>query len=353
MTSGTILDSEDFDFTGIFPTCTNGFSWISHHHNRNQESHKFTTLCSDFYKDEGLENRSSDFSILCRVLGLYLKHIESKGYGINLKSCCELFYYKLEKELMHSFKLKCTDSLQCYEKMTKKKSIRNFPTTISNICMKYYENVEEDTYKLLEHLFKIYYYIDLFKNRSQCTTTEMRKFQQKIIDLENYSCNNKSRLKAELEKIINVCEGYIIGWKDHHTAKHAAYLLTEKNWIGLRKMKLTELGDEILKKKRKKDVKTTEIMEQETIHSQLLMDNVTDDVTNTGLSNGTAFIGFSILIITFILYKYSTYFSFLKPSVRKLRRKFNKNNKNNLDFLNSFDVEYKNINDNIYKISYS
>ncbi|GAW84446.1 variable surface protein [Plasmodium gonderi] len=349
--TGTILKNEEFDIKGIFPTCSKNFSWNKEATRRESDADNFTILCSDFYNQVSHGHDTTQFSKLCRVLGLYLNHIKSRQNEIHVKSCCELFYYKLKKDIMHN--LNFTDANICYKSMMKKDDKRKFSTSISNICVNYSANIDEDTSKLLEHLFKIYYYIDLFKNPVQGTTTEMRKFKQEIIDLENYSCNNKIRLKEELENIINVCEGYIKGWKHHQTAKHAASLLTENNWIDLRKIKLTELGDEILKKHRTKDLRTTEMMQQKTLYSQSLMITVTDDVTNTRISIGTVFLTFSILIIIFILYKYTPYFSLLKPSVLKLRRNLKKNYKNNPDLMFSFDDEYKNSVDDSYKIAYS
>ncbi|GAW84165.1 variable surface protein [Plasmodium gonderi] len=327
-----------FDIKGIFPTCSKDFTWDKEATRRESDAHNFTILCSDFYNQVSHGRDTTQFSKLCRVLGLYLNHLERRSNDIDVKSCCELFYYKLEKELIPNFELKCNEPNECYKKMIEQKR-STFETKISNICMEYSGNIEQDTSELLNYLFKIYYYIDLFKNPQVSDTGKMRLFKGEIEHLENYDCKSKRRLKAELEKIIEICQGYINSWTLSPRI-HAAKLLTD-SWMKTRRMKIQNLNDQTFMKNGSDKVINNVIAQTEALEFQPLMDTMTGGDTHTGISVGIIFITFSILIIIFILYKYTSYFSFIKPSVWKLTRKLNKNKNNNLDFMYSFHDKYK------------
>ncbi|GAW83907.1 variable surface protein [Plasmodium gonderi] len=322
--SDTKSEDEDYDlsfiFNAMFYTCTEGFSWDKSIYRVGNEPNNFTALCSKFFTVQGIQNhRSQEFSSLCRVLGLYLNHIKKRETEINLKSCCELFYYKLKNDITDKFSLHCTyANKDSYKKMTEQR-VSNISTTISQICMQYSGDIEEDTSKLLEYLFNIYYYIDLLKNLQKCDTQEIRIFKENIENLEKCPCKNKNRLKAELEKIVNVCEGYIKNWNLHPIATHAADHLTHDSWIETRRKKLRGVDEENIR-----------IIEKhpETLKAHTL-------VADTLRSN------------------YTPYFSFIKTKVRKLRRNLHKNNKNIPEFMYSFDVQYKNSIDDRCKIAYS
>ncbi|GAW84149.1 variable surface protein [Plasmodium gonderi] len=354
MENDTELEDNDFDINGIFPTCTDVFDWNIHAIRRQDMANNFTQLCSNFYNNEMPGKHSTAFSQVCRVLGLYLNHIQVNVEVSKKKDWCKLFYYKLKKDIIEKYPLeKYPGAKEYYQKMTEIYN-RKFETRISNICLKYFVNIDKDTYKTLEYLFEIYNCINVFKSNIKRTTENMRKFKGFIEKLEGHPYKYKKQLKGELEKILNICDAYIREWAaDKDFAKHASDLLTRKNWIEKRKSKLEELDKETLIRHGTDDAKNLEIEQPKVMDTPDLMRHVTDDVTNNGISIGTVFITFSILIIMFILYKYTTYFSFLQPNVRKLKRKLNKNNKNNLDIMYPFDVEQKNLIDDRYKIAYS
>ncbi|GAW83917.1 variable surface protein [Plasmodium gonderi] len=338
MMGDSILDDDDdFDINGIFPTCTDGFDWDIHSR-RSQLADDFTNLCSNFYNKEMPGNLSTPFSQVCRVLGLYLNHIEGNVEDTKKKDWCILFYYKLKKDIINKYPLKeCNNSKEYYRKMTEVNNAK-YGTRISSICMEYFVNIDQDTSKLLEYLFEIYNCINVFKTYQKRTTENMHKFKRYIQKLEEHHYKNKIQLKSELEKIINKCEFYIKEWNsDTHFAKHASDLLTFDNWIETRKRKLEELGKITLMNSGTYNLTNTEMQHTKVIGSPALMSYATDDVTNTGISIGT----------------HTPYFIFLKPRVKKLRKKLIKNNKNNREIMYSFDVENKNSVDDRYKIAYS
>ncbi|GAW84033.1 variable surface protein [Plasmodium gonderi] len=344
MTSDTISEDKDFDFNGIFPVCTDGFNWDKEAYRGEPDANKFTSLCSGFYIQESKGNRSTDFSKLCRVLALYLKYIGAKEEYVR-KNCCKLFYYKLKKDIIDIFlKNEYPEANVCYQKMIDYRK-NGLDIQISNICKDDFVNIDVDSCKIMENLFEIYNYINLFKSNSyQRTTQKMRDFMSCIKKLETHSDKYKNRLKEELDKIIKICVQYRNNWEGWH--KSASDLLTE-SWIEKRRIYFN--GEAA---KTKSIHVQTQTLESTVFDSQASMSTDTGGETSTGINIGMVFITFSIFIMIIILYKYTPYFSFLKPRVRKIRRRLNKNNKNNLDLMYSFDVEYKNLIHDRYNMAY-
>ncbi|GAW83902.1 variable surface protein [Plasmodium gonderi] len=347
MSSDTKSEDEYFDFNGIFPECTDGFDWDTGAFRGRGDANKFTTLCSGLNLKLTTENRSTEFSELCRVLGLYLKHIETNK-NEHAQRCCKLFYYNLKKDIIDNFTLKYTGSENCYRIMTEYRR-DNLDTQISSICLDHFVNIGNDTFKIMKNLFEIYKYINLFETQPiQRTTTNMHKFKSSIEKLETHLYKYKNQLKLELEKIIKRCEGYKKNWKTVLTGVHASYHLYDK-WIEERRIKINEENAGA----KKSNEGHGETLKTNVLRPKVLMHTGVDVETHTGISVGMIFITFSLLIIMFILYKYTPHFSFLKPRVRKLRRVLKKNNKKNLGLMDTFDFEYKNSLDDMYKIAYS
>ncbi|GAW84181.1 variable surface protein [Plasmodium gonderi] len=342
--NGTISERDDFNFNGMFHTCIYSFNWNIDEH-RSESDQKFTFLCSNYFNDviKGVGSPTI-FSKWCRVLCMYLEHIESSKRN-NAQECCKLFYYKLEKDIIDKFaKEKNINAKECYQKMIDYKR-ENINTTISEICKNYSEHIDQDTFTVLGYLFEIYEYIDIFKEMKRSDTQKMNAFQEKIFNLANYPYNNKSLLKEELEKIIDICKGYKIRWTVH-PYNYAADRITD-SWIN----KIRGKFDEEVEKRSIEHEKN--IPGINVIEPHALMNTGTDVVSNTGIGIGMVFISFSILIIMIILYKYTPYFSFLQPRLRKLRITFNKNKKYIPDFMYSFDVKYKNSVEHSHKIAYN
>ncbi|GAW84507.1 variable surface protein [Plasmodium gonderi] len=341
------MEKNEFDFTGIFPNCTDNFLWGIYEHRSSNSQQDFTKLCSRFKNNVTNSDYSThNFVQYCQVLGLYLEHIFNKKSSLEPKSCCKLFYYKLKKDIMDNFTLNCTEANNCYMKMIEQTGV-NISNEILGVCKDYFVHVDTDALKIMENLFEIYKDINLFNtNSSQRTTTKMHPFKSSIEKLEKHPDKYKSQLKTEFEKIIEICKGYKKNWT-YAPISHAASLLSDK-WIDETRKKINgEDTGETRSNERHRETLQTNVLEAEA-----LMGTMTEGETHTGISIGTIFITFSILIIMFILYKYTPYFSFLKPRERKLRR-LHKNKKNNMDFIHTFGVEYKNSVDNRYKISYS
>ncbi|GAW84435.1 variable surface protein [Plasmodium gonderi] len=337
MESNPKLESESFDINGIFPTCTDGFSWESDDHSN--ASHEYTTLCSKFYIAHETGNNSPHFSKLCRLLALYLDYITTKEDEESMKkNCCILFYYKMKKDIIDNFASnKNTNAKDYYEKMTEQGQPK-ISTTISKICMSYSPIIDDDVFKIIENLFEIYKWINIFNTKwRQRTTANIPNFRSWIEKLVNHPDKYKNQLMNELDKIIQIFKSYKSSWKSCPLGTHLLPYISEE-WIEGIKIKINA---------KSANTKETEALNPpdliipggngekqgtKSASSQALISSGTNSETNTGMSVGMIFISSSILI-------YTPYFSFLKPTVRKLRRMLNKNNKNNLGLMNTFYFE--------------
>ncbi|GAW84399.1 variable surface protein [Plasmodium gonderi] len=355
----------DFDLTDIFPSCRNDFdnSWSKR--SVGNLYNEYSKVCVDYKNNIAARHvGGQDFQTDCIALGLYLNYINDKnnsGKEFYLETSCKYFFYKL-KHLVNKHNGNCNNTVECYKKFFKKNENEHVQRiSVPQVCLKYANDydIHGDTLKIMEYLDEIYKWINRFNNNKwERTTVNVQKFTPWIEKLENHLNKYKGQLNAELEKIIQICESYRKIWRnDKVLAVHALYYLSEK-WINERRMKINGTDTEsngsnalyapaLIRPGTNGETKDT----KESI-SQALISTAVNGETDTGISVGMIFISFSILIIMFILYKYTPYFSFLKPEVRNLRRKLNKNNKNNLDFVYSFDVEYKCLTDNRYKIAY-
>ncbi|GAW84579.1 variable surface protein [Plasmodium gonderi] len=162
--SEPIPKRSDFDFTGIFPKCYEGFSWDLMINRLQSETQKFTALCSDFLNAvKTYPFHSNELIQYYRILSLYLHHIGNKINNENVEKCCKYFYYKLKKLLLDPYKCNCGGTDKCYEKM-KKLERKNLGIQISDICRNHFIDIDAHTSKILERLDEIYNLIELFKN---------------------------------------------------------------------------------------------------------------------------------------------------------------------------------------------
>ncbi|GAW83924.1 variable surface protein [Plasmodium gonderi] len=310
-----------FNFSGLFPECRNEFDKLWFKSQRDRDRTSYSAICSDFriniqqnsyWYDTSLEN-------ICIQLLYYLNYIDSKIQDVNynLRENCIYFYYKL-KYIVHKYGGSCGTSKNCYNVMRNaKKTVR---INISDVCMQHFTDIDEQTLKIIEILDEIYNWINLFTNRQHRSTKNMRDFKRCFEKLEQHPYKNRSHVKEELEKIIEVCEGYRNSWKSCPIGRHALDYLTH-DWIQQKRMNINRTYTEITGN----EERLRETLMPKALGSDISMSYVIDDVENTGI----------------------------KPKVWKLRRKFYKNKKNNVDFMYSFDVEHKNTIDDRYKIAYS
>ncbi|GAW84606.1 variable surface protein [Plasmodium gonderi] len=333
------INGKDLDFNSIFPTCINGFNWAPHLHTGNQLFHKLTTLCSAF-RLEVTSHTLSDHSFInnCNILSLYLDHITKRINDDNKEACCKYFYYKLKKYILNNRDCNCSGSKDCYEKLIEKIGI-NSEAQISDICWNHVINIDTDTFSTLEKLDNLYSTFNTFNNAALPNKSDIYKFIYALKDLEKSIDKYHDSFKLSLQQA---------------NADYISFVKTLEEKGPQGKILLIYLKQDGYINGILKVVLGTNEKEEST-EGNTNIGAIIDAYTDSGAGTGTGIVilTFAILVTVYILYKYTPYFSFLKPRVRKLRKVLKKNNKNYLDFMGRFDVEYKNSIDDEHKISYS
>ncbi|GAW84105.1 variable surface protein [Plasmodium gonderi] len=316
------------DFSGLFPTYSEGFSWEYYKHN-GQVFNNYIHLWSDIYKELGDDDRYTDFSRFCTMLAIYLNHIRTKNIK-NIQSCCKYFYYKLNKYIIEKFSPKCINPYDCYKKMAAKR-VQKLYISISEICLKsinYPQDIDESIFPIfvkVDNLYNAFTKLNTVKPPSKSNLDDFRWSMKQLETHQNEYNETFIKFLADVNNLfINFVKGLDI--IDLGVEGVLCYIKMEEREKGILKIK----------------------------QSMSVQDSVTETATNAdtykdedigvGTGMGIGFLSFSILII------YTPYFSFLQTRVRKLRRVMKKNNICNLDLMHASNVEYKNSIDDTYKI---
>ncbi|GAW83946.1 variable surface protein [Plasmodium gonderi] len=301
----TINPNQDFNFEEIFPKCRNNFNSFNKY-NTWEYINNYSKLCNDFGQSINLRYGEVAFQDSCIILGAYLESIKDKknrDSEFNIRPYCNYFYYKL-KALVKLYEAECDTANDCYTKWMQKRQgvIRiTVPTVCNNIDVQKLNNSIFDTMKYLDKLFENLEELKRYINRkdfiqaSQVATSCKEKYENLVVISK--SMNNQS--------FINLLNEY--------NEDYVQFINKIKEQEGIQKMA---------------------------------------QVATTTNEAGVVLLTFSIIIIMFILFKYTRYGIYLQRKPGKLRRMMRKKYKEYLNLMNSIE---KTRNDSIYrkhKISY-
>ncbi|GAW84548.1 variable surface protein [Plasmodium gonderi] len=291
----TITVNKDYNFTGIFPTCTKVYREEADLKKKNPHR-LYKDICEDIRKE--IRDNYYIFNISCQQLSLYLDHINSTSIS-NKEPYCKYFGYKLKDELF-LVKPTCYGEEDCYAKMMsiKKANMKH----VSNVCQNKFKDLDEGTFYVMKKLDELYGSYELLKNGDGycnladiCANTyvSLLKISQnsnnntfsKLLEEFRDQYNSVMRLKSECTDVPKTLYSY------YGRYAHKAFL---SSFIVL----------------------------------------------------------LSLIIIIFILYKYTNYISYLPSTIKYLKALWDKR-KEALKLNNSFNTEYKNINDKQYQILYN
>ncbi|GAW84112.1 variable surface protein [Plasmodium gonderi] len=267
------------------------------------------------------------------VLSVYLDHINNNKATLKPEICCKYFYYKLKKLLLKSNNCNCGETYDCYKEMTQLEK-DNIDTKILDICINYSINIDENTFKIFDKLDELVKSYNKFyyghKNYS-----DLKAFIAHMKYVEGCEFYNSESIKILLKNYDDLFKTYVNTLPKNDPKYH---YLTKDGYIN---------GVLNVVSGTKEKLAVTE--------GQKYFASVTETHTDfaAGSGGGICFLFFVILVIVFILYKYTPYFLFLQPWVRRLRKKLKKNYKNNLCLMDTCEFEYKNSVDNRYKTAYN
>ncbi|GAW84709.1 variable surface protein [Plasmodium gonderi] len=337
--------SNNFDYTGIFDACNNGFSWSLLTNRGGNNASNCTNLCSKFRNAVGITNEWKFFQ-LCQVLCLYLYHIKVKEQTDfdNRKSYCKCFHYKLKKNLLKKFGSNIHTTKEYYYEMINN-SVDDSQKIISKICENHDVNIGEDTFKILENLDNIYDLIKEFYTPHNRGLSRVQSFERSMEYLEKYKDTMNESLYKELEKVFQIYKGYLTSWRDCRYGNSVLQYFKNK-WKNRYTFRDTETSA---------NTGINTISEKNTgagADTRTEASAIIETSDSLGSTSGIIFFSFSIITIMFILYKYTNYGSFVKPRVRKLKSRFNKKKRYHQKLMDSFHETHHNLNYNDYQISY-
>ncbi|GAW84164.1 variable surface protein [Plasmodium gonderi] len=352
-------EENDFDFTGIFPNCRNDFNyyWDRRFSERKQLYNDYSSVCSDYIKNiKAYKLGDMAFQTDCIKLGLYLNYIEDKnksGKNFYLEASCKYFFYHL-KDLVKKHGGNCKTTNNCYELFIKKNTTHGVSRiSVPNICLQNANDndIDENIFKILSLLDNLYNLIEIFKKREHRTYTNVKAFDSNMNSLEKYPATYNKSLNEELEKIFKEFKNFFKTWSTWWYGSSALPYFSKK-WKDRNTFRHIE----------KSTNSGTYISASSIVNTSTETSANIEASTSMGTSAEVIFFCFAIISILFVLYKvknkflfiyYTTYGSFLQPRVRRLKKKFNKKNRNHQNLIDSFHRTKHNLNYNGYPIAYA
>ncbi|GAW84016.1 variable surface protein [Plasmodium gonderi] len=289
-------ENENFDFTGIFPSCLQDYKSAESSVGYDLIKRPFRNMC--ILIETYFRTKVFGFSMACEILSHYLENINNLLVQEYKKRNCKYFNYKLKEELSH-YKLSCIREKDCYTKMI---SIIFGNTKMSDVCQIHIDDLDDAIFSNFQNLNWLYTYQEkLQEDMDKCPSSN--EYIKRFIEISNLCPEgNNSSFCKEVKK-----------FKDEYM-KGAKY------------ENACSVVPKILYKSDKRDIRMVILI--------------------------VSILTFTVLIIIFVIYKYTPYGSYVKPRILKLKKIWNNKNKEQSILMNSFEETYKNITDENYLISY-
>ncbi|GAW83206.1 variable surface protein [Plasmodium gonderi] len=304
--------TKDYAFDDIFPQCRNYYidsKAIYNDSNAADLNKALSEECKKFITEDPHYTCGENYFLdTCIYLGRYLHYIESKHseQANGKREMCRYFSYKLNQEL-RNFGCVFANTNVAYEKMINlRHSYNGDKKTFSDVCKDNIDNLDED-------ILHIFHYLD--------------KLYETIENIQNYhfECNYH----------INLYERY------------REYLIKSQfiNNESFNKVLQNAERDYNIYKKNMKDCKD---------YSHILPIFPRTVINHwLGVSTGMCILPLAIILIIFMMYKYTPYGYYLNPWIRKFKRVFKRKIKERVNLIKSFERTYKNSNYRNHLIFYT
>ncbi|GAW84004.1 variable surface protein [Plasmodium gonderi] len=362
MTIPTQDDILKVDFDDVYMKSNENYNWIIRRNWNEPKHHHFTELCSYAKYDICRLSHGSHFTVDCRRLSILLDNMKlllNRNHHNKIYFCI-YFGYKMH-ELLKKYNCTIKSPTVAYDYMMKAYKYR-FNTIIPKICKDYFVDLSHETYENFKKLDELYNRFYLFKNsnhscsHAEYCSTEYKKLLRTISSEQNMDFHDLLyefiyHYEKYMQKL-NVCKSTPQTLPPLPEQDRSRVISTEPMTVNVIRDKISKIevsginemegtGENMLKmiSERKKTLDKARLSP----HTG----------TETTLSSGMIVLFFSVLIILFILYKYTTFGSYFNPRMRKIKRKIKKRNKENINNMDSYKLAYNNPNDNCYHIEYS
>ncbi|GAW84427.1 variable surface protein [Plasmodium gonderi] len=283
---------KDFDFTGIFPKCRTEYIAATV-----VDNNAFYSECSNISREEGIKDYY--YINFCSKLSNYLNHIKNKSDETDIKRSCKYLNYKIKDELK-KLKPYCNSEKECYKKIVNSFKVRK--NLEFDKCEEYIENLDEGTFYVLVYLNDLYGELENFEQNKDMSLfgSIILSTYSRLSRICEQSDNESFRVLLEdfklnnnvIEKDITVCPKFNTFL--HNSSRKRPRIVVLASFI------------------------TT----------------------------------FTILIIAFILHKYTPFFIYLQVCIRKLRSVWSKKNNESTNIINIHQGEYKIFSEEVHRITY-
>ncbi|GAW84227.1 variable surface protein, partial [Plasmodium gonderi] len=319
--------TSEFSFKDILPKCRDDFNRFGMNQRKEPYFTQYSKYCNEFRKNINYTTgRQMNFDISCKDVLFYLNYIDNNTSKtkIHLEQSCKYFFYKL-KDLVKSYGGSCGKTESCYKKIREKNSKITYTVDIPDTCLEYANNynINDDIYTTFQNLEKLYDIHGKFEKLQEDCNSFLRTFNEyDRIFTECKKWDNNESIKNELGKFYDEYNKYHKKNIECKATREALHSSTEAAPV-------TDVG--------------TDLVEAP----------VSNAVTDVWIDKGTGMGVFTVLllIIMFILYKYTIFGSFLQSLVRMLRKTIFKKNSYHYNLTDSFDRTYNYSNENNYRIA--
>ncbi|GAW84019.1 variable surface protein [Plasmodium gonderi] len=284
-----------YTFNDIFPTCMKVFDNLDGMEKRELRI-SYHNLCLNI-SDEVVKTRY--FYTFCLNLCVYLDNIESEN--LDKKTHCKYFNYKL-KYALEGLSPHCKNEQKCYEDMYQVSIGDN--KKVSEVCKGDILELKEGTFKIMDILNALYTSFEYLKTSSR-------------YDLDQSMCLHADEYSAKYKNLLQIS---------------------------------SEINNDSLKELLENFNKEYITLQEKFINCHAHSKSIHNSSWKIAVG---LILTITLLIIAFILYKYTHYVSLLQPLVRKLRSIWNNRNEEEPKLYNLMKREHKNINDKNYQILYN
>ncbi|GAW84490.1 variable surface protein [Plasmodium gonderi] len=337
------LSYENIKFHEIFPQFRDIYNKnISDSSDLTSMKSKILNLCNNLIRFHLKNEQIRDYRLpnSCSGLGLYLYLIKSDiSYNVNYKNlACKYFNYKLQ-EMLNNYECNIKDPKSVYNKMKLyKNQLATDENSFLDICDNEVTSLKDSTFNIFKYFDQLYYFLPLIKNDNDCSQYA-GKFNDYVNYLKVYVSENNS-IPTLLNNLIS----------EYNKRIQNSDLCA--NELSLDEIYVTELSVPVASVTASS---VNEISEKgNVINNNMAMQNI--QITHSGLSIGKLvgiiILSSVVLIMTFILHKYTRNASFIRRGVRRLKKLVNTKGENHNDVMSSSEETYKNRNYNQYKIAY-
>ncbi|GAW84647.1 variable surface protein, partial [Plasmodium gonderi] len=334
-----------FDFRDIYPQCRIGFEW-KFPKITGDVGGKLTNLCNKFNLNNRNNNRSSEFIQRCQHVTFYLNHIKRVAKEYKINPCCKYFFYKL-KGLLNNFPCNCVDTKSCYaimKTLSEQQSIMEISSLFSQ-CSDYPKDLNENIYQIFKKIDETYDNLYEFIRYPNPGYYKYVNFRNGMKYLESRQYNYNDSFKDVLNYFKHTCLAYLneLNPTDSSVRSFLQYLVRDKNKGEYTFAEINAI---------KGIVNVAQMGATKGIHNVAKMDRIKGTDIGSQISTGISLLFFSILIIMFILYKYTPFGSYLQPRGRRLRKLMKIKNKKHKNLIDSYQNMNNELNDKHYDVGY-